>query len=132
MPELGGSSPDRLLDVSGMQERVQRHTVEQTLAPVAALDAPVPPSVHQLVLEIVDMNLRSGVQVIDVPKIIVEDPIPQRAVLRVPQLVEQVVDVPLPRRVTLAGGRDVAGQAWSRAWVRRGSFGGSWAHDKPS
>ena len=90
VPELGGSRPDLFLDVSGPQERVQRHPVEQsivTLAPVQVLDASVPPSVDQLVLKIVDMNLKSGEKVIDVPKIIFQDPIPQRAVLRAPQLV---------------------------------------------
>ena len=61
-------------------------------------------------------------QVIDVPKIIVQDPIAQRAVLRAPQLVEQLVDVPLPRRVTLAGGKDGVGHPWSQAWVLEGVY----------
>ena len=42
VPELGGSRPDRLLSVSGPEERVQRHTVEQnidTFAAVPMLDA---------------------------------------------------------------------------------------------
>ena len=35
-------------------------------------------------------------QLIDVPKITSQDVIPQRAVLRVPQMAEQLVDEPMP------------------------------------
>ena len=52
VPVARGSRPDRLLDVSGPQERVQRRTVEQIVDPVPEvplLDAPVPQTVDQLV-----------------------------------------------------------------------------------
>ena len=51
VPAARGSRPDRLLDVSGPQERVQRRTVEQLVdSPpvVPSLDAPVPLMVEQL------------------------------------------------------------------------------------
>ena len=52
MPAARGSRPDRLLDVSGPQERVQRRTMEQLVdSPpvVPSLDAPVPLMAEQLV-----------------------------------------------------------------------------------
>ena len=59
VPAAGGSRPDRLAPVSGPQERVQRHIVEQPVDPVRGLpflDAPVPQKVEQLVdvLNIID------------------------------------------------------------------------------
>ena len=51
VPAARGSRPDRLLDVSGPQERVQRRTMEQLVdSPlvVPSLDAPVPLPVEQL------------------------------------------------------------------------------------
>ena len=42
------------------------------------------------------------VVVIEVPTIIPEDPIPQRALLRVPQLAEQLVEVPTTPSYVLA------------------------------
>ena len=51
VPAARGSRPDRLLDVSGPQERVQRRTMEQLVdSPrvVPSLDAPVPLIVEQL------------------------------------------------------------------------------------
>ena len=51
VPAARGSRPDRLLDVSGPQERVQRRTMEQLVdSPpvVPSLDAPVPLKVEQL------------------------------------------------------------------------------------
>ena len=84
--EPGGSRPHRLAGVRP-QERVQRHTVEQIVdsAPgLPTLDAPVPLMVEQLV---------EVLQVIDVPKIILED-IPPRISVREPQLAEQLVEVP--------------------------------------
>ena len=50
------------------------------------------------------------VQVIEVPKIS-QDPIPQR-MLTEPQLVEQLVSLPVPHLVTLARGQDAAGSVW--------------------
>ena len=50
VPVASGSRPDRLLDVSGPQERVQRHTVDQILDAVPpTLDVPVPLMGEQLV-----------------------------------------------------------------------------------
>ena len=52
VPAAGGSRPDRLLDVSGPQERVQRRTVEQLVdSPpvVPSLDSPVPLMAEPLV-----------------------------------------------------------------------------------
>ena len=63
-----GSRPDRLSAVSGQQERDLRDTVEQLAAE----------------------------QVVEVPKISLQDGVPWRAVLREPQVVEQLVDVPVP------------------------------------
>ena len=93
----GGQPP--CLGESPAQERTQRHTVEhiiETFVPVPMLDVLVP----LMVVEPVDVLKIRGIsslvaQVIDVPKIISQDNIPQRAVLRVPRLVEQLVDVPV-------------------------------------
>ena len=92
VPELGGSRPDRLAGVRP-QERVQRDTVEQIidLVPLPMLDAPEPLMVDQL-----PEFLKIGVvQVLEVPKIS-QDSIPQRKLLSEPQLVEQLVEVPVP------------------------------------
>ena len=95
--EPGGSRPDRLAGVRP-QERVQRHTVEQIVDAVPGLrtlDTPVPLVVEQLVdvLQFFDALLHVAEQVIDVPKIILED-IPSRTSLRDSQLAEQLVEVP--------------------------------------
>ena len=62
-----------------------------------ALDAPVPPMVEQLVdvLQFVDALVPVAEQVIEVPKIILEN-IPSRRSVREPRLAEQLVDVPSP------------------------------------
>ena len=101
VPELGGSRLDRLPAVSGPQERVQRHTVEQMAdgAPVLPmLEAPVPLMVEQLVevLKILDNSLPDVEQVIEVPKIF-SDVIPSRSSVSEPQLAEQLVEVPTDR-----------------------------------
>ena len=83
------------------QERVQRHTMEHIVdfvccAPmVQILDAPVPQTVEQLpdVLRFFDRLTAVPEQVIEVPKILPEE-VPMRAVLRDPQLAEQLVEVP--------------------------------------
>ena len=116
VPELGGSRPDRLFAVSGPQERVQRHIVEQMAdcAPVVPmLDAPVPLVVEKPV-KILDNSLPDVEQVIEVPKIILHQ-VPQRAVLREPQLAEQLVDVPVPsfhQCTRMADFRDGGGRRW--------------------
>ena len=62
---------------------------------VQILDAPVPQTVAQLpdVLQFFGTLTTDPEQVIEVPKILPED-VPTRAVLRDPQLAEQLVEVP--------------------------------------
>ena len=95
--EPGGSRPDRMPTLSGPQERDLRRTVQQIVdVPlVPLLDDPVPQMVEQLpdVLRFFDLLLPVPEQVIEVPKILLND-VPVRAVLRNPQLVEQLVEVP--------------------------------------
>ena len=86
---LSPVAPDRLAPVSGPQERVQRHIVEQPVDPVRGLpvlDAPVP-QVEQLVEVLIGAD---DEQLIEVPKLAQEDRAPLRAVLREPQVVETV------------------------------------------
>ena len=97
--EPGGGRPASLAEPPGPQERIQRRTVEQLaeIAPmVQILDAPVPQSVVQLVEVLRPCDTMVPEQVIDVPKITSTDLIPQRAVPRVPQMAEQLVDEPVP------------------------------------
>ena len=93
-----GSRPPCLGEPRGPQERDQPRTVEQiaVYAPmVQILDAPVLQLVEQLpdVLRFFDLLLPVPEQAIEVPKILLDD-VPVRAVLREPQLVEQLVEVP--------------------------------------
>ena len=79
------------------QARVQWQTAEQMIesfVPVPMIDAPVPQMVEQLVgvLKLFDKSLAE--QVIEVPKIPLQDAVPHRASLREPQLAEQLVEVP--------------------------------------
>ena len=102
---VAGSRPDRLTEVRP-QEQVLRRTVEQNVEPVRVpvLDAPVPQMLGQAA-EVFRFFASLPVvaeQVIEVPMIIPEDPIPQRALLRAPQLAEQLVDVPTPPGYVLA------------------------------
>ena len=99
MPATTNSRPDRLLDVSGPQEQVQRRTMEQIVdcVPVVPLlDVPVPQMVDQLVEVLRPLDTVVLEQVIEAPKITLHDAIPQRAVLPVPQMAEQLVDEPVP------------------------------------
>ena len=91
--EPGGSRPDRMPTLSGPQERDLRQIVDVPLVPL--LDDPVPQMVEQLpdVLRFFDLLLPVPEQDIEVPKILLDD-VPVRAVLRDPQLVEQLVEVP--------------------------------------
>ena len=116
VPAVGGSRRDRLPDVSGPQERVERRTVQQT---IAMLDALVPQTVVQLVEMLKLRDTMVPEQVIEAPKITSQDVIPPRAVLRVPQMAEQLVEVPtvpcLPQGMTiLARFSDAAGHSWSQ------------------
>ena len=95
--EPGGSRPDRLAGVRP-QERVQQHFVDQfvdTAPALPILHVPVPLMGEQLVevLRFFDTLCPVAEQVIDVPKISLED-IPVRRLCREPQLVEQLVEVP--------------------------------------
>ena len=92
-----GSRPDRLAGVRP-QERVQQHSADQivdTAPALPILDVPVPLMGEQLVdvLRFFDTLCPVAEQVIDVPKISLED-IPARRLCREPQLVEQLVEVP--------------------------------------
>ena len=119
MPAAGGSRPDMLAPVSGPQERVQRHFVEQLVEPVRevpVLDAPVPQMVDQLVDVLKIFNRGLAEQVIEVPKVTLQDVVPQRAVLRVPQLAEQLV----PESVILAHGRCDLGVKWCQIATQGG------------
>ena len=130
-----GTRPASLAEPPGPQERAQRHTVEQLaeVAPVEQiLDGPVPQTVVQLVdvLKIIDIPVPE--QVIEV-KIFSQDSVPQRVVLQRPQLVEQLVEVPVPffrqcviaetlREVVLARFRDSAGRVWCQCSGPGGIF----------
>ena len=92
VPELGGTRPDRFAGVRP-QERALRHTVEQIVdsSPgLPTLDVPVLQMVDQPVdvLHFFDTFSPVAEQVI-----ILED-IPTRTLVREPQLVEQLVEVP--------------------------------------
>ena len=97
--EPSGRRPASLAEPPGQQERIQRRTVEQPaeIAPIVQiLDAPVPQTVDQLVEVLRPLDTVVPEQVMDVPKITLHDAIPQRAVLPVRQMAEQLVDEPLP------------------------------------
>ena len=72
----GSSRPDRLLAASGPQERALRHTVEQLadcVTVVPLLDSPVPQVVDQLVDVLKFFNKSLAEQVVEVPKIALQD-----------------------------------------------------------
>ena len=103
--EPGGVRPASLAELPGPQERVQRHTVEQL---VQILDVPAPLMVDQL-MEILKNDVE---QVIKAPKIILLDYTPQRAVPRLQQLVEQLVEAPMVEKAIVARVRDASCQTW--------------------
>ena len=121
---VAGSRPDRLSAVSGPQERVLRRTVEQIVDCV-----PVVPLLHTSEPQMVD-------SVVDVLKILDHSlpggkagkahqgalalyaPCPPS--LPEPQVVEQLVEVPIPLTVTLADGRDDRGIRWRHVLGRSG------------
>ena len=95
--DVEGARPDRLVGVRP-QERVQQHSADQivdTAPALPILDVPVPLMREQLVdvLRFFDTLCPVAEQVIDVPKISLED-IPARRLCREPQLVETLVEVP--------------------------------------
>ena len=108
-------------------------------SPLQTLDDPAPQMVEQLVEVFRLIDTRVPEQVIDVPKITSQDVIPPRAVLRVPQMAEQLVEVPtvpcLPQGMTiLARFSDAAGHSWSQVagpttgvfWWRSGTLHVQW------
>ena len=99
------------------QARVQRHTVDQMVdAPLLpTFDVPVPLMVEQLLFGVLSpLDFRVAEQVIEVPKVFLED-ILVRTSVRVPQLAEQLVEVPTPVSCMVqivdipASGRGVSG-----------------------
>ena len=76
VPAVGGSRPDRLPEVSGPQERVQRRNVQQIVdIPLLTVGDPAPQMVEQLpdVLRVFRALSPDPEQVIEVPKILPED-----------------------------------------------------------
>ena len=89
---------DRIATLSVTQERDLRRTVQQIVDAVPLvpfLDDPAPQMVEQLpdVLQFFDALMPAPEQVIEVPKILLDD-VPMRAGLRDTQLVEHLVEVP--------------------------------------
>ena len=92
----GGSRPPSLFEPRGPQVAILRHALEHMadVCPfVQILDAPVPQKVEQLADFFKGLDSLVLVQVIEVP-MISQDVIPQRSVDLVPQMVEQLVEVP--------------------------------------
>ena len=91
LPQGGWPAP--LSEVAGWQSRVLRHVVGHLSVP--ALDVPVPQMVDQLpdIEQFFRVLSPDPEQVIEVPKILPFD-VPMRAAVRVPQLAEQLVEVP--------------------------------------
>ena len=138
--EPGGRRPASLPEPPRPQERVQRHTMEHTVdfvcfAPmVQILDALVPQMVEQLpdILRFFRALMPDPEQVIEVPKISPED-VSMRTVVREPQVVEQLVEVPtllspsLPVDVkeedtVVAVVSDAAGRTWFQVSGPRGRW----------
>ena len=104
--EPGGGLPAPLPEVAGRHGMVERHIVEDLgeLAPlVQILDLPVPQLVDHVVDALRIPERPMAVQVIEVPKILV-DVIPARSLVPEPQTAEQLVEVPTvlsPTRIAL-------------------------------
>ena len=86
------------------------------------LDAPVPQMVEYLVdvLKIIDRSLPE--QVIEVPKLTLQDVVPHRAALREPQLAEKLAEVPVPETVILARGKSALGLDWCQVTASGRSY----------
>ena len=110
---LPGMRPAPLLEVLP-QVGVHWHTVEQRIEHtpfVQILDAPVSQMVEQLVDFFKDLDIEVPAQVIEVPKIS-QVITPQRSVDLVPQLVEQLVEVPTiltPTRIAVQIAEQIVG-----------------------
>ena len=98
-----GGRPAPLPEVAGWQVRIQRHTGEQLiddLPYVQILDAPVPQVVDSAMDFFRRLDLPVAEQVIDV-LMFSSSSCSSRAVLREPQMAEQLVDVPIQHIVEL-------------------------------
>ena len=91
--EPGGGRPAPLPEVAGRQVRLEAAIWELVCPFVQILDLPVPQMVDFVADALRILDLPMAAQVIEVPKIS-QDIIPQRSVDLVPQLVEQLVEVP--------------------------------------
>ena len=120
-PSSGRGRPAPLPEVAGWQERIQRRTGEQMiddLPSVQILDAPVPQVVDSAMEFFRDLDLPVAEQVIDVP-IISSSSCSSRAVLREPQMAEQLMDVPIQHLVELLLQHPVDFQVESLAEVNK-------------
>ena len=89
----GSRGPASTSEVAGWQERVQRHTVEQIIA-APMIDVPVPLMEEQLLVDVfAPHDIQVPEQVIEVPKILIDE-LSARTLVREPQLAEQLVEVP--------------------------------------
>ena len=119
--EPGGGRPEAFVEPRP-QERVQRHIVEHItdlvrVAPMLQiLDAPVPQKGEQLpdILSFFDALMPDPEQVIEVPKILLDD-VPMRAAVRDTQLGEQLVEVPTEPGYALSV---IASKFFSRLEIR--------------
>ena len=104
--EPNGGLPAPLSEVAGRQGKVERHVVEDLgeLAPlVQILDLPVPQMVDNVLDALWIPERPMAVQVIEVPKILI-DVILARSLVPEPQTAEQLVEVPTvlsPTRIAL-------------------------------
>ena len=112
--------------LSGPQEWVLRRTVEQIVdcVPVVRLLYTSEPQMVDSVvdvLKILDHSLPGGKagKATTVPWLFVRHASP-RSSLPEPQVVEQLVEVPIPLTVTLADGKDDRGIRWRHVWGRSG------------
>ena len=133
---VGGSADCRVLFLSARQAR---RVWTAGAGTAAHLDdaVPVVPLLHTFVPQMVDqlvevLRLIDTVvleQLIDVPKITSQDVIPQRAVLRVPQMAEQLVDEPVLPSTTSSlfkWARRRSIRKWSRGSRVRDAYGRAW------
>ena len=72
------------------------------------------------VLLIIDRSLPK--QVIEVPKVTLQDVVQLRAALREPQLAEKLAEVPVPEVVILARGTSALGLDWCQVAAQERSF----------
>ena len=93
--EPGGSWPDRMPTLSGPQAQVPRHTVQQFVdaVPLCLFSTILCRRWWQDIMRFFDTLLPDPEQVVEVPKILLDD-VPMRTAVRDKQLAEQLVEVP--------------------------------------